>query len=61
MRPSGGHQHSAINRPIAQALNNVVHLSKGDAGNRFVDEVVRIKSYDPAADWFELEPLYAYF
>jgi pilus assembly protein CpaF len=50
---------NAINRTIAEALNIVVHLARTDSGNRIVDEVVRIKTYDPATDWFDLETSYS--
>lgn len=49
--------YKAINRSIAESLDIVAHLSRDKCGQRVVDEVIRIKNYDHAADWYECESL----
>jgi|KBSSwiStaDraftv2_1062776.scaffolds.fasta_scaffold7367204_1 Flp pilus assembly CpaF family ATPase len=58
--PQSGVQlpYLAINRNIAESLDIVVHLERGNNGKRHVDQVIRIKSYDHATGWYDFETLY---
>jgi pilus assembly protein CpaF len=51
--------YQAINRVIAESLGIVVHLNRDDGGKRIVDEVVRIKNYDKATDWYDCDSLHS--
>jgi pilus assembly protein CpaF len=50
--------HKAIRSNIGEALNLLVHIERRH-GMRQVTAVVRIKSYDPLEDCYELETVYA--
>jgi pilus assembly protein CpaF len=50
--------HKAVRSNIGEALNLVAHIDRRQ-GKRSLTELLRIKSYDPSADRYEFETIYA--
>lgn len=49
--------HRTVRANIADALDLLVHIERR-SGQRSVDEVLRVKGYDPAEDRYELQTVY---
>jgi len=49
--------YKVIRQQIAESLDLVIQLWR-EPGKRVVSQVLRIKGYVPAEDYFEFEPLY---
>ena len=49
--------HRTVRANIADALDLVVHVERRQ-GKRYVNEVLRVKSYQPSEDRYELEKVY---
>ena len=49
--------HRTVRANIGEALDLIVHVERRQ-GKRFVNEVLRVKGYDPGEDRYELETVY---
>ena len=50
--------HRTVRANIADALDLIVHIERRN-GKRYVDDLVRVKGYDPSEDKYDLETIYS--
>ncbi len=49
--------HRTVRANIADALDLIVHIERRN-GKRYVNEVLRVKGYEPSEDRYELQTIY---